>query len=283
MKRGKITLGSDSSNLADAVNQQAQPGAKAGNSNIDEIQITNSKSMSRRYVAMTKEKTETGYTLPFHIFTRLDKESQESFLQEVVYQSNLIEGIKDYWVQTVSADNPGEWDKLIGHYKALDYIVNNFENKELDSKEIKKLHYEVMHELLDNSGEYRGSKMYICRIFGDTGKMHYRSVPKAIKTLESKIKKLNKKTSKKKEKRMQDVWDIHHEFETIHPFEDGNGRTGRLLLNWLSLKHLGEFNVVLAEKRQDYYLMIREYEERFRQQNPKIPFYKDITRKINII
>ncbi len=74
----------------------------------------------------------------------------------------------------------------------------------------------------------------------------------------------------------EEVWNAHHEFETMHPFIDWNGRTGRLLLNWLSLRHLGEFTIVDPEKRQEYYKRIEEFKERYRTNNPKIEFYSPI-------
>jgi Fic family protein len=70
----------------------------------------------------------------------------------------------------------------------------------------------------------------------------------------------------------EDIWKVHNKFEIIHPFDDGNGRTGRLLFNWLSLRHLGEFYMFMDEKRQDYYDMIDAYDSEFRKDHPEMVF-----------
>jgi Fic family protein len=53
---------------------------------------------------------------------------------------------------------------------------------------------------------------------------------------------------------------VHNQFETIHPFQDGNGRVGRLLLMNVLLKNgLPPLNIEI-ENRKEYYDALREYE-----------------------
>jgi len=53
---------------------------------------------------------------------------------------------------------------------------------------------------------------------------------------------------------------VHNQFETIHPFQDGNGRVGRLLLINILIKHgLPPLNIEL-ENRKEYYEALRKYQ-----------------------
>lgn len=63
----------------------------------------------------------------------------------------------------------------------------------------------------------------------------------------------------KKAKTADDCWAVHHAFESVHPFADGNGRTGRCILNAMLVKLGLQPVVVLSALRHDYYKLIEKW------------------------
>jgi len=56
-----------------------------------------------------------------------------------------------------------------------------------------------------------------------------------------------------KAKNRIDIIKAHIKFEKIHPFEDGNGRVGRIILNWQKLKAKLPIMVIEEKKKNEYY------------------------------
>jgi Fic family protein len=77
---------------------------------------------------------------------------------------------------------------------------------------------------------------------------------------------------------------VHNQFEYVHPFEDGNGRVGRLILNNILIKHkLPPVNISI-ECRKQYYETLRLF-QRTGDIKPTLDLiiseYKDYSKKLN--
>lgn len=114
--------------------------------------------------------------------------------------------------------------ETINHFKCVDYIIDYAEER-LSETIIRDL-----HRIL-KSGTQDASKKWFS--VGD-----YKKFPNEVggnettlpENVQGEIKKLLKSYNSKKEKSFDDLLDFHYQFETIHPFQDGNGRVGRLIL-----------------------------------------------------
>lgn len=71
---------------------------------------------------------------------------------------------------------------------------------------------------------------------------------------------------------------FHAKFENIHPFADGNGRTGRILMNYILLVHNHPPIIIHEEDRKDYYSALEAWDER-QELEPLMSFLKEQTVK----
>ncbi|MFI3163465.1 MAG: Fic family protein [Bacillota bacterium] len=162
----------------------------------------------------------------------------EQFMIEFTYNSNAIEGNTltlretDLVLRGLTIDKKPLSDHLevIGHKEAFDYVVEMVKEKApLSENMIKQIHYLVLSDKKADRGVYRRVPVLIM------GAKHepvqpYLIIPK----MEGLIADFNSNN----EHVVTKLANFHIEFEAIHPFIDGNGRTGRLLVN-LELMKLG--------------------------------------------
>ena len=155
----------------------------------------------------------------------------EEFTVEFTYNSNAIEGNTltlretDLVLRGLTIDRKPLKDHLeaVGHKEAFDYVrelVN--ENAPLTERIIKQIHYLVLADKKDDRGVYRRVPVRIMGAHTEPAQP-YLIVPKMEQLL------LDYDASE--DHVVTKLARFHIEFESIHPFIDGNGRTGRLLVN----------------------------------------------------
>ncbi len=155
----------------------------------------------------------------------------EEFLTEFTYNSNAIEGNTltlretDMVLKGLTIDRKSlkEHLEVIGHRDAFDYIKELvIKNTQMSERVIKDIHYLVLADKKEDRGVYRKGPV---RIMGAANEpvQPYLIIPKMEELIE--------KYSNITEDIVTKLARFHIEFESIHPFIDGNGRTGRLLVN----------------------------------------------------
>jgi len=76
-----------------------------------------------------------------------------------------------------------------------------------------------------------------------------------------KMKELLQKYNTKKDVKIEDIIQFHFEFERIHPFQDGNGRVGRMIMFKECLKHSITPFIIQNDIKQYYYRGLSEFEK----------------------
>ena len=100
------------------------------------------------------------------------------------------------------------------------------------------------------SGRYRTHSAYLS---GTEMPQHY-LLPDMMQYLWfDNVEKMLKDAKQGKINKTQAAWWCHHTFECIHPFSDGNGRTGRLLLNWFRMSCGLQPIIIHYKRRYAYY------------------------------
>lgn len=184
---------------------------------------------------------------------------------ELTYNSNHIEGScltydqTRYIFETNTIGIDGSLIKIddivetANHFKCIDLIIENAK-KPITETFIKELHRILKNGTTDSRydwfmvGDYK-------RLPNTVGDM-FTAKPEEVA---NKMKKLLFEYNTKKEKTFDDLLDFHYKFESIHPFQDGNGRIGRLLLFKECLKYNIVPFIIDEELKLFYYRGLEEW------------------------
>ncbi len=187
------------------------------------------------------------------------------FTELFTYDTNAIEGSTVNFIEVKSILGKNQWpdkskweiSETYGVAEAIKYIRKTKEQISLDL--IKELHRIVFKNSKPFAGEFRRVGIEVA-VVDSSGRILHRGAPqkKVLILLKELVNWYNKNKSKYHPLVLACV--VHNQFENIHPFQDGNGRVGRLLLNSILLKHkLPPVNIQL-ENRSEYYKALQEYE-----------------------
>ncbi|MCL2860346.1 MAG: Fic family protein [Oscillospiraceae bacterium] len=148
----------------------------------------------------------------------------EDFVTRNTYHSNAIEGSTLTYAETYAVlynDNsfriqnrkPREIYEIINHKEALELVFDNIKNESLfDEKLIKKINEKINKNIL-NTGGYRETQVYI------RGSKH---LPPPAEKVPNLIMYFTSNYNNDIEDIFQKIAKYHIQFESIHPFEDGN-------------------------------------------------------------
>ena len=192
----------------------------------------------------------------------LTKEEWQNFKEDFVYNTNAIEGstIQEEEVSEIlkkpRAENKEEIETK-GVSKAVEYIKKTKEDLSLDL--LLKLHKLCFEGSKSFAGKFREVNVVIRNSRGD---ILHSGVPK--EHLKFALREFVDWYKKNKDKFAPLVLSaiIHNQFEEIHPFQDGNGRVGRLLLNFILIKNKYPPINILLKDRQEYYRTLQEYSKK---------------------
>lgn len=186
----------------------------------------------------------------------------EEFIVENTYNSNAIEGNTltlretDMVLRGLTIDKKPLKDHMeaVGHKEAFEFVSELVKEKApLSQSIIKQIHYLILVDKKDDRGVYRKIPVRIM------GAKHETSQPYLI---EPEITELLLKFNSSEENIITKLARFHIDFEKIHPFIDGNGRTGRLLVN-LELMKAGYPPIdIKFTDRVAYYNAFDQYHEK---------------------
>ena len=183
----------------------------------------------------------------------------------MTYNSNHIEGSRLTEDQTrlifeTNTLNVGDGvpvdDVLetVHHFRAIDYVID-CADEPLSEEIVKKLHYILKHDTKDSTLDWFAVGDYKKRpnMVGGRETVKPGDVPKRMKEL------LEDYNAKDKVA-VEDVIAFHAAFEKIHPFQDGNGRVGRLIALKECLRHNVVPFLIEDSKKAFYYRGLSEWD-----------------------
>ena len=184
---------------------------------------------------------------------------------DLTYNSNHIEGSRlthdqtRYIFETNTIGVEGECVRVddiietVNHFRCIDLVIDRAEEKLTESL-VKELHMILKSGTSDSRKEWFAVGEYK-RIPNEVGG----SETTAPERVHKEMKALLSEYNAKKKKTFEDIVDLHQRFEAIHPFQDGNGRVGRLVMFKECLTN-GEVPFIITDDlKMFYYRGLKEW------------------------
>ena len=184
---------------------------------------------------------------------------------DLTYNSNHIEGSRlsheqtRYIFETNTIGIDGESIRVddiletTNHFRCIDLIIDRAEEK-LSEGLIKELHSILKAGTSDSRKDWFAVGEYK-RLPNEVGG-NETTLPENVNT---EMKALLKEYNSKKKKSFEDIIDLHQRFESIHPFHDGNGRVGRLIMFKECLANGHVPFIITDELKMFYYRGLQEW------------------------
>ena len=184
---------------------------------------------------------------------------------DLTYNSNHIEGSRLTYDQTRyifetntigvqdEALNIDDVIETVNHFRCIDLMIDRA-NEVLSEKFIKELHFTLKSGTSDSRKEWFAIGNYK-KMPNEVGGMET-ALPEEVA---DKMKNLLIEYRNKKEKTFDDILDFHVKFERIHPFQDGNGRVGRLIMFKECLKYNIVPFIIDESLKMYYYCGLKEW------------------------
>jgi Fic family protein len=196
----------------------------------------------------------------------LSEDDWKNFIEEFTYHTNAIEGsrVSKQEVRQILGDrqwperSKEEISETLGVAEAVRYLRDSMDP--LSMELMRDLHRIVFKNSKPFAGETRRKSGVEVSVVDSAGRVIHQGAPASL--VDTKLKRLVEWYRKNRDRYPPFVLAavVHNQFETIHPFEDGNGRIGRLLLINVLFRHgLPPLNIEI-ENRRDYYEALREYQ-----------------------
>lgn len=184
---------------------------------------------------------------------------------DMTYNSNHIEGSRLTHDQTryifetntigveESSVNVDDIIETVNHFRCIDLLIDQA-NYKLSEAFIKQLHYVLKTGTSDsrknwfNVGDYK-------RLENEVGGMPTTLPTKVAEEIKALLKDYNSINTKT----LDDIIDFHYRFEKIHPFQDGNGRVGRLIMFKECLRNDITPFIVYDDLKEFYYRGLKEW------------------------